>query len=453
MPPHPIQKTWDDHLTGGDPLAWPGYSPPAEESVVTGRTQHYAFVEGRFDVLGGSMGAAHGEKVVRAYRRAVEERLPMVVLSASGGARMQEGMVSLIQMARTAGAARDHSVAGLLSLAVHRGPTTGGVLASYASLVDVSAARPGAIIGFTGPRVVELTTGERLPEGSHTAESAYRHGLVDALVSQDEEAAWIDVVLGIATAAAVTPASVVADAEPGDGPWGEVQRARGRRRLTGRQWADLLCTPWVDLRGTDPTLTAGVTAIDGRRLIVIAADRRATGRAGDGRHQPAGYRLARRAIALAGRLGLPLLTFVDIAGADPGPDAEADGIAREIALTFAAMDGLVTPSVSVCVGEGGSGGALALAYADRLLIQQHAIFSVIAPEGAAAILERDAAKAPELAAQLRLTSTDLLDLGIVDEVVGEDSLSLGRALVAALDAARPGDRRRRFDDVTARWLG
>jgi acetyl-CoA carboxylase carboxyl transferase subunit beta len=417
--------------------------------VVTGRTQHYAFVEGRFEVLGGSMGAAHGEKVVRAYRRAVEERLPMVVLSSSGGARMQEGMVSLIQMARTAGAAREHSEAGLLSLAVHRGPTTGGVLASYASLVDVSAARPGAIIGFTGPRVVELTTGERLPEGSHTAESAYAHALVDALVREDEEAAWIDVVLGIEGAAVAGSAAVVADQEPGDGAWGEVQRARARHRFTGRQWADLLCAPWVDLRGTDPTVRAGLAAIAGRRVAVIASDRRA----GDGRHQPAGYRLARRAIGLAGRLGLPLLTFVDIAGADPGPDAEADGIAREIALTFAAMDGLATPSVSVCVGEGGSGGALALAYADRLLIQEHAIFSVIAPEGAAAILERDAAKARGLAARLRLTSTDLLDLGIVDEVVREDSESLCRALVAALDAALPGDRRRRFDEVTARWLG
>ncbi len=460
MPPHPIQTTWDDHLTGGDPLGWPGYSPPTEESVVTGRTQHYAFVEGRFEVLGGSMGAAHGEKVVRAYRRAVEERLPMVVLSSSGGARMQEGMVSLIQMARTAGAARYHSEAGLLSLAIHRGPTTGGVLASYASLVDVSAARPGAVIGFTGPRVVELTTGERLPDGSHTAESAYTHALVDALVREHEEAAWIDVVLGIDGAAtAAYPTAVVADPEPGEGAWGEVQRARARHRFTGRQWADLLCAPWVDLRGTDPTLQAGLAAIAGRRVVVIAADRRArpaqeaTNGARDGRHQPAGYRLARRAISLAGRLALPLLTFVDIAGADPGPDSEADGIAREIARTFAAMDGLATASVSVCVGEGGSGGALALAYADRLLIQEHAIFSVIAPEGAAAILERDAAKAPELAARLRLTSADLLDLGIVDEVVREDSESLCRALVAALDAARPGDRRHRFDDVTARWLG
>ena len=182
------------------------------------------------------MGAAHGEKVVRAYRRAVQERLPMVVLSASGGARMQEGMVSLIQMARTAGAARDHAGAGLLSLAIHRGPTTGGVLASYASLVDVSAARPGAVIGFTGPRVVELTTGERVPEGSHTAESAYAHGLVDALVAEEGEAAWIDSVLGIHGAAAGARTPVAAAVEPADGPWGEVMSPTRTVEWPAAQW-------------------------------------------------------------------------------------------------------------------------------------------------------------------------------------------------------------------------
>src|SRR5437764_703734 len=179
MPPHQTQAEWDSELRGDNPLEWPDYKPPQAESVVTGRTEHYAFAEGRFDVMGGSMGAAHGEKVVRAYKRATAERLPMVVLPASGGARMQEGMVSLIQMARTASAAAAHGRAGLLSLALMRSPTTGGVYASYASLADVRAAEPGATIGFAGPRVVEFTTGAPLPAGSHTAESAFENGLVD----------------------------------------------------------------------------------------------------------------------------------------------------------------------------------------------------------------------------------------------------------------------------------
>src|SRR3954453_5838943 len=195
MPPHPTQAEWDAEVRGDDPLGWPDYKAPEDESVVTGRTEHYAFAEGRFDVMGGSMGAAHGEKVVRAYRRATQERLPMVVLPASGGARMQEGMVSLIQMARTSSAAVAHGRAGLLSLAFMRSPTTGGVYASYASLADVRAAEPGATIGFAGPRVVEQTTGTALPAGSHTAESAYEHGLVDAVTS--DGTAWIEGALGL----------------------------------------------------------------------------------------------------------------------------------------------------------------------------------------------------------------------------------------------------------------
>jgi acetyl-CoA carboxylase carboxyl transferase subunit beta len=236
--------------------------------------------------------------------------------------------------------------------------------------------------------------------------------------------------------------------EPGAGAWGEVQRARARRRRSGLDWAQLLCVPWVELRGTDPTLRAALASLNDRRVVVVASDRHAR----DGRHAPSGYRLAQRAIALASRLRLPVITFVDTPGADPGAESEADGVAREIARTFAAMDALPAPSVSLVVGEGGSGGALALAYSDRLLMLQHSVFSVIAPEGAAAILERDASKAPELAERLRLTSADLLALGIVDAVVTEDSDSIGTALGGALATAQQGERRQRFDVATRRWL-
>jgi acyl-CoA carboxylase subunit beta len=171
-----------------------------------------------------------------------------------------------------------------------------------------------------------------------------------------------------------------------------------------------------------------------------------------GRPTPAGFRLAQRAVALAGRLGLPVVTLVDTPGADPSPDAESDGIAPEIARTFAAFAECPTPIVSVCVGEGGSGGALALCYADRLLMSEHAIFSVIAPEGAAAILERDPTRAPEVAERLALTSADMIGLGVVDEVIPEGQSALDKAVAAALEDAVPGEREARFDRVTARWL-
>jgi acetyl-CoA carboxylase carboxyl transferase subunit beta len=449
MPPHPTQAEWDRDLRGANPLDWPDYKAPEEESVATGRTEHYAYAEGRFDVMGGSMGAAHGEKVVRAYRRAVEERLPMVLLPASGGARMQEGMVSLIQMARTSSAAAAHARAGLLSLAVLRSPTTGGVFASYASLADVRAAEPGATIGFAGPRVVELTTGTPLPHGSHTAESAYDNGLIDAVTA--DSGAWIEATLGLREAPLAPRrfGGVFGHTTVEDSPWGEVERARLPFRASGIDWAARLCSSWTELRGVDPVIRAGLATIEGGRVVVVAMDRHAA----DGRPRPEGYRLAQRAMALAGRLSLPVLTFVDTPGADPSASSEADGIAGEIARTFAAMAALPTTSVSVCVGEGGSGGALALAHADRLLIQEHAVFSVIAPEGAAAILERDAGKAPELAARLKLTSADLLQLGIVDGVVPEpDPAALRLAAVAALNEATPGDRDRRVDRATARWI-
>ena len=449
MPPHETQAEWDADLRGDNPLEWPDYEAPQDESVVTGRTEHYAFIEGRFDVLGGSMGAAHGEKVVRAYRRATEERLPMVVLPSSGGARMQEGMVSLIQMARTSSAAAAHGRAGLLSLALLRSPTTGGVYASYASLADLRAAEPGATIGFAGPRVVELTTGAPLPPGSHTAESAYEHGLVDAVTP--EGGPWIEAALGLREAPLAPRrfGGVFRHTTFDDSAWGQVEQARLPFRPSGIDWATRLCSSWTELHGTDPVVRAGLATVEGGRAVVIAMNRHAA----DGRPRPAGYRLAQRAIALAGRLSLPLLTLVDTPGADPSAAAEADGVAGEIARTFSAMAELPATSVSVCVGEGGSGGALALGHADRLLIQEHAIFSVIAPEGAAAILERDAGKAPELAARLKLTSADLLQLGIVDSVVAEpDPAGMRLAIVSAFNEARPGDRDRRIDRATGRWI-
>lgn len=455
MPFHPVLEEWDVDLLAGDPLDFPGYAArrrdlaTSGEAVRTGRTARYAFVEGRFDVLGGSMGAAVGEKVVRAYDRARELGLPMVVVSSSGGARMQEGMVSLVQMARTAAAARRHADAGLLSLALYRSPTTGGVYASYASLVDVRAAHPRATIGFAGPRVAEGTLGRPLPPQSHSAGWAYQHGHLDELVEEGDEAAWVEVVLGVRDRPLPTrPLPAPVEPPLAEAAWGEVLRARATGRPTGIDRAARLCSSWAELRGTDPTVRAGLATVAGRRCVVVASDRYH----GAGRPSPAAFRLAQRAVALAGRIGVPVVTLVDTPGADPSAEAEADGIGPEIARTFAAFDACPTPIVSVCVGEGGSGGALALAHADRMLMVEHSIWSVIAPEGAAAILERDVARAPEVASLLRLTTSDMVDLGIVDEIVEDTQAAIDAAVARALDEARVGDRLRRIDAATSRWL-
>lgn len=495
-----LHEEWDLDLRSGDPLSFPGYADRLaelhRESVRTGLvdTGESAFVliEGDFEVIGGSMGLVHGEKVVRALDRAVERRLPVVVVTRSGGARMQEGMVSLVQMGRTAAAIRRHARTGLQSISVHRSPTTGGVFASYGSLTDLRVVEAGATIGFAGPRVVEQTAGGSVDGRSHSAETAYDAGLVDAVVPADDLGRWVETALGFTDTPLATPDAIEATGpvgpqnpaptDPGTGTdapvviagerdgerlgagvvvddnpaWAAVLAARAPDRPSGIQIAVALVDSWTELAGgVDATLRCGLARVGGHRVIVVATDRHADG----GQPGPVGFRKAQRAVALAGRLGLPIVSLVDTPGADPRPDAENDGIAAEIAATFAAYAEAPVPTVAVCVGEGGSGGALALAVADRFLVQTTAIFSVIGPEGAAAILERDATRAAEVAPRLRLRSEDLADLGIVDAVVGDDPDSTAAAVRTALDeltgsrAGEVGERRlSRWDEATERGL-
>lgn len=462
---HPIIDEWDTGLRSADPLGFPGYAERLAEtdgeSVRTGRCEHYVVIESDFDVFGGSMGVVHGEKVVRAIDRAIELHLPVVAVTRSGGARMQEGMISLLQMGRTAAAMGRHRDAGLLSLAVYLSPTTGGVLVSYGSLCDLAAAESGATLGFAGPRVAEVMTGESVEGRSHTAETAFGAGLVDVVGDESDLRAWVEVALDLTEApleVRVLPVSEIGDVADGGGSsesaevendaWAEVCAARRTDRPSGIDVAAVLCTSWTEIHGTDPVVRAALATIDGRRVVVVALDRHV----GSGRPTPAGYRLACRAFELAGRLGLPIVTFIDTPGAEPGPAAELDGLARAIARTFLVLGSVAVPTVAVCVGEGGSGGAFAFGVTDRLLVQRHAIFSVIGPEGAAMILHRDASKAPYVARNLALTSADLLRMGIIDGVVGETVQEVGAAVTDALRDARVGDRLVRMDAASGPWV-
>ena len=462
----PLIDEWDRELVSADPLGFPGYAgalaAASGESVRTGlaasRGRHVVLIQSDFDVFGGTMGAVAGEKIVRSFQRATDRGLPVVAVTQTGGARMQEGMAALIQMPRTVAAADQHARSGLLSAIVYRSPTTGGVYASWASLLDLRATEPGATLGFAGPRVVRQVTGQTPPASSHTAESAYAAGLVDALVERGDQVAWVNAVLGSVdwplTGADARRIPAAAPAAPSS-PQQAVRQARGRSRPSGLEWAFALCSSWVELRGQDPAIRAGLARIGGERVVVVAMDRYADG-AGSARPGPAAYRLARRAIGLAGRIGLPLLTLVDTPGAEPGPAAEREGIAAEIAATLRAMTRLRMPSVAVCVGEGGSGGAMALVHADRLLLLPASVFSVIGPESAAAILYRDASRAGELTGPLRLTSTDLTALGIADGVLPElaaDRIGgLRQAVASALVMAQPGDRDRRLARATRSFI-
>jgi acetyl-CoA carboxylase carboxyl transferase subunit beta len=461
-------ETWDADIYSGNPLQFPGYAPegaPAGDSAVTGvlslHGQPIVTISMQFECFGGTMGIVAGEKIVRAFDQAVRLRAPVVAVTRSGGVRLQEGTLALLQMGRTSAARARHAAAGLLMLSVFDSPTTGGVYASWASLADLKAARRGAVMGFGGPRVVEYVTGQLPTLLSHSAEAAYARGHVDALLAEDDVLPWIESALGLRHHQLSPPARpwVSTPAErhsprPVRSEWEVVQAARGKGRPSGMEWAAALTTSWTEIRGPEPAIRAGLaTLIGGRRAVVVAMDRHARG---DGAARPgaAGFRLARRAIELAARLGIPVLTIVDTPGAEPGPEQEADGLASEIA---AALEALATASVStvaLCVGEAGSGGAMALSYTDRYLMVEDSVFPVIAPEVAGLVLYKDPGRGGELASRLGLTAPELLQLGAIDQVLGGRDVvaSVRQAVRQALDETVPGDRHKRADEATRRWL-
>jgi acyl-CoA carboxylase subunit beta len=425
-----------------DPLAFPGYAeklrdardrhPDVDESVAVGLAslggEQVVAAIGIFDFLGGSMGHAHGERVARALATAAELAVPFVAVTASGGARMQEGMVSLVQMARAAEGIRRLREAGIPVLARFTSPTTGGVHASYGALADVIIADEGATVGFAGPRVVEAT-GDTVGHDSHTAEAALKAGLVDDLApAEDAEAhldAWVRLVHPARRHGPLPPAEHVEEPVVEHEAWEAVRAARRPDRPSARDLLAEVFDEHLELRGDragedDPAVVAAVVRLGERRLVVVGMDRRGRspipGRRA-GQPTAAGYRKLRRAIELARRWGLGLVSFIDTPGADLSPDSDRAGLAVSIAETFVATLSVDAPTVGVVTGEGGSGGALALGCTDRLLMQDDTVFEVIAPEGAASILHRDPTRAEEVAPLLRPTAAELRRLGIADRVL------------------------------------
>ena len=451
-----------DGLRSADPLSWPNY-PEAlarkdgRESVETGPATvgglpvEYA----RFDfaAFGGSMGEVAGERLARSMERAAERAVPFLLHTATGGARMQEGMRALVQMAKVVVARRSLADADQAFIAYLGNPTTGGVLASLAGLADVTIAESGATVGFAGPRVAERFTGTAVDPRSHRAESALLHGLVDEVVDAEEAAetiAWI--------VSALAPDAPVAGAEPPSAglqdpldAWESVMEARSPERPAGHELLLELAEQLVVLRGDragheDPAIDTAVARVEGRRAVVIALDKERA-------PTPAGYRKARRAIRVAEHLSIPVVTLIDTRGADPSEHSESDGIAWAIAETFDALLGTEVPTLAIVTGEGGSGGALALAVADRLIAYEGSIFSVIGPELAAEILWKDSTRAPEAARSLRLSARDLLDLGIADVLIPEplDASSVKSVIAYHLGELTGEDADERLSRRNQRW--
>ncbi|MDJ0345174.1 acetyl-CoA carboxylase, carboxyltransferase subunit beta [Streptomyces sp. H10-C2] len=449
--------------------------------TIEGRPVVVAAMDFRF--LGGSLGSGVGAQITEAARTSLRLRIPLLLVTASGGARMQEGVLSLMQMAKTAHALAELDEAGILVLSLITDPTYGGVAASFATLADVIIAEPGARLGFAGPRVIEQTTGESLPEGFQTAEFLLAHGLIDDVVRRAAQRSAIAQLLSLQSPTPAAPAAsgtppragrILRRAEelPRTDSWSAVRLARHPDRPTTLDYAVHLLDGFHELHGDRiaedcAAVVGGPGRLSGRLVMLIGHQKGGNDLAERQRRKfgmpsPGGYRKAARLMRLAAKLGLPVVTLIDTPGANPGPEAERNGQAVAIAENLRLMARLPVPIIAVVTGEGGSGGALALAVADRVLVSANGVYSVISPEGCAAILWKDVKAAPAAAAALRVGARDLLGLGIVDGVVPEPpggahtdpaqaAVLLGDALAAALDELDGWEPQRLLEERGSRF--
>ena len=424
-----------------------------DEAVLTGEGRIFgrrvAVVVCEFDFLGGSIGVAAAERITAAVERATAERLPLLASPSSGGTRMQEGTVAFLQMVKIAAAVRLHKQAHLPYLVYLRNPTTGGVFASWGSLGHITVAEPGALIGFLGPRVYQLLYGEPFPEGIQTAENLQRHGVIDGVVALDELRGTFDRALRvIADRPEPLPDPRPPEPTPDVPAWDSVLASR---RPDRPGVGDLLrhgATDLVLLSGTGQgeaaTTLLALARFNGQPAVVLGQQRVTGGL--EVRVGPASLREARRGMALAAELRLPLVLVIDTAGPALSAEAEEGGLAGQIAQCLAELVTLETPTVSVLLGQGSGGPALAMVPADRVLAALHGWLAPLPPEGASAIVFRDTAHAAELAAAQGIRSADLLASGIVDAIVPElpdaadepveFSQRLSRAIAAEVQALR-----------------
>ena len=418
-----------------------------DESIVTGRAtvkgRPVAVLVNEFGFLAGSIGQAAARRIVSAVRRATAEGLPVLATTASGGTRMQEGTPAFVTMVDISRALMDHKAAGLPYLVYLRHPTTGGVFASWGSLGHITIAEPGALVGFLGPKVYELLNGAPFPPGVQTSDNLAHRGIIDAVVFPEELPSMVDTALSV----------LVDPAEPSrrhrrseqttirHDTWKSVQLTRRAHRAGVREVLRYGSDATLRLQGTekgerDSAMIVALARLDGVPCVVIGQDRTTQSRIKP--MGPAALREARRGIRLANELGLPLVSFIDTPGAELSPQAEEGAIAGEIARCISQLSTIRVPSVSVLLGQGCGGGALALLPAARIIATQNAWLSPLPPEGASAIVHGDIDHAEELARAQRIGAFDLRESGTVHRIIPEDdeddAESLARAVAAEVGA-------------------
>ena len=489
-------EEWNQELPVVNPLDFPEYeqklwevkeSTGLNEAVVTGKITidgiptAIGVCDARF--LMSSMGHNLGEKIARMAERAAEEKLPVILYACSGGARMQEGIISLMQMVKTSEALGRLQESGQLFISVLTDPTMGGVTASFAMLGDIILAEPGALIGFTGQRVIQQTIGGKLPEGFQRSEFLLKHGFTDAIVPRRDQRAVLAHILRLHVKGAAELASETApvfeeaelaeeftreEVAPKKAPgildaaasalqnlqrlafgqkaekeeeresrfsegglrsaWETVKLSRAKDRAHAKDYIDALFPDFMELHGDrcygdDEAVIGGIASFHGIPVTVIGIQKGRDFLENKKRNfampNPEGYRKALRLMKQAEHFKRPVICFVDTPGAYCGVGAEERGQGQAIAENLQKMAALRTPILSIVIGEGSSGGALGVATANEVWMMENAVYSILSPEGFAAILYRDAKQAELAAENMRLTSRDLLELGVIEKIIPE----------------------------------
>lgn len=448
-------KEFNGNLISKNPLDFDGYSEKLEnlnkklglnEAIITG----YATIDSNPCVIGvmdgnfiiGSMGSVVGEKISRAFEIATEENLPVIMFTVSGGARMQEGIFSLMQMAKVSASVAKHSEKGLLYVTVLTDPTTGGVTASFGMQGDIIMAEKGAQIGFAGRRVIEDTIRQKLPEGFQSAEFLLKHGFIDIVCSRNEIRENLSKILSIHLNNCKVKEEEESEIDTSTSnkkakkkykkqdltAYERVQMARSPQRPTTVDFINKIADNFIELHGDryysdDEAIVSGIASIDGVPVTIIGhqkgKDIEENIKRNFGMAKPDGYRKAMRLMKQAEKFNRPVICFVDTPGAYCGIEAEERGQGEAIAESLLVLSTLKTPVISLIVGEGGSGGALALALSDEVWMMENAIYSILSPEGFASILWKDASKASEAAEKMKITANDLRGFGIIDKIIDE----------------------------------
>jgi acyl-CoA carboxylase subunit beta len=424
-------------IEAGNPSGWPGYPDQLRRAqnatgVPHAVTTGVATIAGEpcviagfeFSFLGGSMGVAEGARIARAFSVATAQRLPIVSVAASGGSRMQEGTSALVQMQVVAAAIATARRAGIPHIGVAGDPTTGGVWSSLIASADVVIGVSGARVSFSGSRT--RPAGAAPGSAEFLADGQWARGFVDALPGEHELRSRVGAIAALLAPRSrgdpadraplpAWPADGGAAEDSGQDAWAQVGNARRRTGARADRWLAGYFEQTFEIRGdrcggVDPRLRCGFGRRDGTTIAYIVQ----TGR----RTTPAGFRTATRLLTLASRFGRPVLTLIDTPGAAAAPADEAAGIGPAIAELFVTIASCPVPITSVVIGEGVSGGALALASPTDLWLARDGYLAVTAPELAASILKLPADDVPEVAARLRLTPAELARRGIIRGILG-----------------------------------